>query len=74
VIFHPRDLVTCCNFGWNITKWAESIFPPHGRINTAIDAYASTYSIGIPEGTFLVIVLPMTVDAIKAAAGCSDKI
>jgi hypothetical protein len=49
VIFHPRDLVTCCNFGCNITEWTHSIFPSRGRANPALDAYASTYSIGIPK-------------------------
>jgi hypothetical protein len=49
VIFHPRDLVTCCNIGWNLTGWAQSIFPSLGRTNPALDAYASTYSIGKPK-------------------------
>jgi hypothetical protein len=59
------------NFGCNLTEWAQSIFPSRGRINPAIGADASTYSIGIPEDTFLVTVLSMTVDAIKAAAESS---
>jgi hypothetical protein len=49
VIFHPRDLVTCCNIGWNLTEWAQSIFPSLGRTNLALDTYASTYSIGKPK-------------------------
>jgi hypothetical protein len=39
---------------------------------SSIDAYASTYSIGIPEDTFSVTVLSMTVDAIKAVTESSD--
>jgi hypothetical protein len=57
VIFHPRDLVTCCNIGWNLTEWAQSIFPSRGWINVALDAYASTYSIGNRRDTFLVTLL-----------------
>jgi hypothetical protein len=58
LIFHPCDLVTCCNIGYNFTKWAQSIFSQNGRTNPALGAHASTYSIGIPKETFLVTVLP----------------
>jgi hypothetical protein len=37
-------------------------------MNPAIDAYASTYSIGIPEDTFLVTLSWMMVDAMKVSA------
>jgi hypothetical protein len=57
VIFHPHDLVTCCNIGWNLTEWAQSIFPSRGRTNPALDVYASTYSIGNPRDTFSVTLL-----------------
>ena len=30
LIFHPRDLVTCCNFGCNLTEWAQSLYPSRG--------------------------------------------
>jgi hypothetical protein len=57
VIFHPRDLVTCCNIGWNLTEWAQSIFPSRERKNPALDVYTSTYSIGNPRDTFSVTLL-----------------
>jgi hypothetical protein len=41
----------------NLTEWAQSIFMPHGRTNPALDAYASTYSIGNPIDTFSVTIL-----------------
>lgn len=44
-----RDLVTRCSFGFNITEWAQSIFPSRGRTNPGLDTYASTYPIGIPK-------------------------
>jgi hypothetical protein len=41
--------------------------------NTALDAYASTYSIGNPRDTFSVNpIMVMTVDAIKASSESSD--
>jgi hypothetical protein len=48
------SLVTCCSFGCNLTQWAQSIFPSCGKTNPALDAYATTYSNGIPEDTFSV--------------------
>jgi hypothetical protein len=36
-------------FGWNLTEWAQSIFPSCGRTNPALNTYASTYPIGIPD-------------------------
>jgi hypothetical protein len=36
VIFHPRDLVTCCNIGWNLTEWAPSIFSSRRKTNPAL--------------------------------------
>jgi hypothetical protein len=75
VIFHPRDLVTCCNIGWNLTEWAQSIFLSCRWTNPTLDAYASTYSIGNPRDTFSVNpVMLMTVDAIKASSRSSDYI
>ena len=32
-----------------ITEWAQSIYLSLGYTNPDLDAYASTYSIGIPE-------------------------
>ena len=32
-----------------ITEWAQGIYPSLGYTNPGLDAYASTYSIGIPE-------------------------
>jgi hypothetical protein len=53
----------------NLTEWAQSIFLSRGRTNPALDAYASTYSIGNPRDTFSVIpIMVMTVDAIKASS------
>jgi hypothetical protein len=47
-------------------KWVESIFSSPGRKNPALDAYASTYSIGNPRDTFSVNpFMIMTVDAMK---------
>jgi hypothetical protein len=57
VIFHPLDLVTCCNIGWNLTDWAQSIFSSRGRTNPALHVYASTFSIRNPRDTFLVTLL-----------------
>jgi hypothetical protein len=42
------------SFGCNLMEWAQSISPSRGRTNLALGAYASTYSIGIPEETFSV--------------------
>ena len=35
--------------GCNVTEWAQSIFPSRGTTNPDVDAYASTYPVGIPE-------------------------
>ena len=32
-----------------VTEWAQSIYPSLGYTNPDLDAYASTYPVGIPE-------------------------
>jgi hypothetical protein len=56
-----------------ITEWAQSINSSRGWTNSALGAHASTYTIDIPKRhIFSHPVKVMTVDAIKAASGCSD--
>jgi hypothetical protein len=70
---HPHDLVRCCSIRRNLTDWAQSIFLSQGWTNLALEAYASTYSIGNPRDTFLVnLIMVKMVDAIKASSGSSD--
>jgi hypothetical protein len=73
VIFHPCDLVTCRNIGWNLTEWAQSIIPSHRRTKPTLDSHASTYSIGKPKRyLFSHPVKVVMVDAIKTSSGSSD--
>jgi hypothetical protein len=55
------------SFGCNLTKWTLSIFPSCGWTNPALGTYVSTYSIGIPDDTFLPSFHGTMVDAIKVS-------
>jgi hypothetical protein len=72
VIFHPRDLVTCCNIGWILPSGPRVPFhnaeeqipllmhtPQHTPLETQETPFQSPY-------------YRVTVDAIKASSGSSD--
>ena len=59
--------------GCNVTEWAQSFYLSRGIKNPDLDAYASTYPIGIPKlHLFETPRLVVATDAVKAAAEDSD--
>jgi hypothetical protein len=73
VVFHPRDLFTCCNIAYVISLSESRVSFRHVKEQILLLVHTpQSISLAYPKTPFQSPFYGMTVDAIKAATGYSD--